>query len=189
MKSIDIRINWIPDFLPISSLWLETSAAALCGPYVTVFCALKFAKYAPKMFQEPSAKGGFPDRQFLFKFPRCFDDFLEPLQTTIKRLNTARFLMFIIEISLFCTLETLKMGDACPLTDRLILCRKKPKGQIHANKKACYVSIITYMWHAANVRPFAKQHCAKTWAVSKLAVVWGVASSFALRPTPGRPFG
>ena len=37
MKSIDFRIfrtNWIPDFLPIGSLWLETSATALCGPYV-----------------------------------------------------------------------------------------------------------------------------------------------------------
>ena len=38
MKPIDFRIfrtNWIPDFLPIGSLWLETSATALCGPYVT----------------------------------------------------------------------------------------------------------------------------------------------------------
>ena len=37
MKPIDFRIfrtNWIPDFLPIGSLWLETSATALCGPYV-----------------------------------------------------------------------------------------------------------------------------------------------------------
>ena len=34
MKSIDFRTNWIPDFLPIGSLWLETSATALCGPYV-----------------------------------------------------------------------------------------------------------------------------------------------------------
>ena len=38
MKSIDFRIfriNWIPDFFPIGSLWLETSATALRGPYVT----------------------------------------------------------------------------------------------------------------------------------------------------------
>ena len=37
MKSIDFRIfrtNWISEFLPIE-LWLETSATALCGPYVT----------------------------------------------------------------------------------------------------------------------------------------------------------
>ena len=34
MKSIDFRTNWIPDFLPIGSLWLETSATALRGPYV-----------------------------------------------------------------------------------------------------------------------------------------------------------
>ena len=37
MKSIDFRIfptNWIPDFLPIGLLWLETSATASCGPYV-----------------------------------------------------------------------------------------------------------------------------------------------------------
>ena len=37
MKSIDFRIfrtNSIPDFLPIGSLWLETSATALRGPYV-----------------------------------------------------------------------------------------------------------------------------------------------------------
>ena len=32
MKSIDFRTNWIPDFLPIGSLWLETSATALRGP-------------------------------------------------------------------------------------------------------------------------------------------------------------
>ena len=37
MKSIDFRTNWIPDLLPIGSLWLETSATALCGPYVTVY--------------------------------------------------------------------------------------------------------------------------------------------------------
>ena len=39
MKSIDFRIfrtNWIPDFLPIGSLWLETSATALRGPYVII---------------------------------------------------------------------------------------------------------------------------------------------------------
>ena len=36
MKSIDFRTNWIPDFLPIGSLWLETSATALRGPYVKI---------------------------------------------------------------------------------------------------------------------------------------------------------
>ena len=39
MKPIDFRIfrtNWIPDFLPIGSLWLGTSATALCGPYVNL---------------------------------------------------------------------------------------------------------------------------------------------------------
>ena len=35
MKSIDFRTNWISDFLPIGSLWLETSATALRGPYVS----------------------------------------------------------------------------------------------------------------------------------------------------------
>ena len=34
MKSIDFRTNGMSDFLPIGSLWLETSATALCGPYV-----------------------------------------------------------------------------------------------------------------------------------------------------------
>ena len=34
MKSIGFRTNWIPDLLPIGSLWLETSATALRGPYV-----------------------------------------------------------------------------------------------------------------------------------------------------------
>ena len=41
VKSIDFRIfrtNWIPDFLPIGSLWLETSATALRGPYVIGNC-------------------------------------------------------------------------------------------------------------------------------------------------------
>ena len=41
MKSIDFRIfrtHWIPDLLPIGSLWLETSATALCGPYVNISC-------------------------------------------------------------------------------------------------------------------------------------------------------
>ena len=36
MKSIDFRTNWIADFLPIGSLWLETSATALRGPYVNI---------------------------------------------------------------------------------------------------------------------------------------------------------
>ena len=35
MKSIDFPTNWVPDLLPIGSLWLETSATALCGPYVS----------------------------------------------------------------------------------------------------------------------------------------------------------
>ena len=45
MKSIDFRTNWISDFLPIGSLWLETSATALCGPYVMIiayWCILKY---------------------------------------------------------------------------------------------------------------------------------------------------
>ena len=52
MKSIDFRIfrtNWIPDFLPIGSVWLETSATALCGPYVMISCRRCFAENEPTL--------------------------------------------------------------------------------------------------------------------------------------------
>ena len=52
MKPIDFRIfrtNWIPDFLPIGSLWLETSATALCGPYVIQYCI--YSIYIPYIFE------------------------------------------------------------------------------------------------------------------------------------------
>ena len=65
MKSIDFRTNWIPDFLPIGSLWLETSATALRGPYVinwykftsggSRFLEVFVNEHLPSLVEEPIA--------------------------------------------------------------------------------------------------------------------------------------
>ena len=44
VKSTDFQTNWIPEFLPIGSLWLETSATAWRGPYVKNFTSRKNIK-------------------------------------------------------------------------------------------------------------------------------------------------
>ena len=72
MKSIDFRTNWISDFLPIGSLWLETSATALCGPYVNYTLLVNWFSYRWMLFLfagmtrqplQPSQRtSGHPDR-------------------------------------------------------------------------------------------------------------------------------